>query len=232
MGCVIRPYFVPYTWPVYAGLDMGPIHTAGVLAAMNEREQSLDVFATYLQDANLRNRVRDEMGSELVSLRDAEDTERLLMCQVHVAELRRRTQSANVGSVEQRVRKIRRAWGGVASEGKWRSDFRRAGLVVSYSGTDDKELKIKWLDGSFLVERVRVFDTCEALRGEIEEYQRELDDDGEVTEKILDPHKFHRLDALIELNAGVFPGEQGKSGFRRRSLIKTQRRRGDDEIDD
>ena len=48
----------------------------------------------------------------------------------------------------------------------------------------------------FKTGRLMVFSSCEKLIGEIESYQREVDDRGEPTDRIKDKERFHRLDAL------------------------------------
>ena len=48
----------------------------------------------------------------------------------------------------------------------------------------------------FKTGRLTVFSSCEKLIGEIESYQREVDDRGEPTDRIKDKERFHRLDAL------------------------------------
>ena len=48
-----------------------------------------------------------------------------------------------------------------------------------------------------------VFKSCRGLMDEFGTYRRELDKGGQVTEKIKDKEKFHRLDALRYIVSGL-----------------------------
>ncbi len=216
MRSIVKPFRIPYDWPIYPGMDFGPVHTAGLLAALDPKRREAYVFASYLQDPNLRNRLRDELGEQ------TESKERADMCVEHVKAMILKTKRADFGipSERRRVRRIRPGWGGNRSEDKWRRDLKAAGLLINPNETDDKNLKIKWLNTSFKVGQIYVFETLIGLNGEIQDYSRELNDEGEVTDKIKEDHKFHRVNALISLGAGLFPGERGETGVRRRSQVK------------
>jgi hypothetical protein len=85
--------------------------------------------------------------------------------------------------------------GGSHSEGQWRSEFRAGGLPVSEPDIKDVEVGIDRVYGTHSRNEILVFDD---LHGYLEEkltYSRELDANGEPTEKIEDKETFHFLDA-------------------------------------
>lgn len=96
-----------------------------------------------------------------------------------------------------------RWWGGAKSEGQWRDEFKAAGLPVSEPPISDVEVGIDRVYALMKQNRLHVFNTCSGLLDEVNTYSRELDDEGEPTEKIKDKNKFHRADALRYVVAGM-----------------------------
>jgi len=89
------------------------------------------------------------------------------------------------------------AWtGGAKSEQQQRWDWQDAGVNVQAPTIHEVEPGIDRVISLFKQKRLFVFDTCKGLLDEIGTYARELDLDGNPTEKIRDKNKFHRLDAL------------------------------------
>jgi hypothetical protein len=88
------------------------------------------------------------------------------------------------------------AVGGAASEDDWRRKFGMAGLPVDRPSVSDVEAGIDAVYSAFQSGRLKVFASLERLIDEIGSYSRELDDNGDPTEKIEDKHRYHRLDAL------------------------------------
>lgn len=85
--------------------------------------------------------------------------------------------------------------GGSKSEGQWRDEFCAAGLPVREPEITDVEVGIDRVYGAFKRNEVYVFADLAGVLDELGTYSRELDDAGEVTEKIEDKETYHALDA-------------------------------------
>lgn len=87
-------------------------------------------------------------------------------------------------------------YGGAASEGQWRDEFRAGGLAINKPPVSDVEVGIDRVYSAMANGRLFIFDTCEMVLDEIGSYAREVNDAGEPTEKIADKSTYHLLDAL------------------------------------
>lgn len=85
---------------------------------------------------------------------------------------------------------------GSKSELQQRLDWRAAGVPVQEPDIVDVEAGIDRVIALFKTLRLYVFDTCKGLLDELGTYSREMDDAGQMTEKIKDKETFHHLDAL------------------------------------
>lgn len=90
---------------------------------------------------------------------------------------------------------IPRAVGGAKSEGQWRAEFAAAGLPISGPNISDVEVGIDRVYGAHRRNEIIVFDDLPGYLEEKMTYSRELDDNGEPTEKIDDKNSFHFMDA-------------------------------------
>ncbi len=88
------------------------------------------------------------------------------------------------------------AVGGAPSEEEWRDLFSRAGLPVYRPTIDGVEEGIEAVYEAFKSGRLFVFSSLDKVIDDFLSYARELDKDGEPTEKIEDKHSYHRLDAV------------------------------------
>ena len=88
------------------------------------------------------------------------------------------------------------AYGGAPSEDQWRRELAQAGWPVSRPPVSDVEVGIDRVYELFKSGRLYVMDNCTGLLDEIMSYSRELNDEGEPTEKIENKSDYHRLDAL------------------------------------
>lgn len=99
-------------------------------------------------------------------------------------------------------------YGGAASEKQPRWDWTAAGVHVQEPRVADVESGIDRVIGLFKNKQLFIFDTCAGLRDELGTYARQLDENGQVMEKIKDKETYHRLDALrygvIGTARGVF----------------------------
>lgn len=97
--------------------------------------------------------------------------------------------------------------GGARSEGQWRWEFTSAGLPVNPSPITDVEVGINRVYKAHAENKIIVFDDLQGYLDEKMSYSRELDENGEPTEKIDDKHSYHFMDAeryiMSALETGV-----------------------------
>ncbi len=86
-------------------------------------------------------------------------------------------------------------YGGAKSEQQWRDEFRAAGLPVREPLVADVEVGIDRVYGAHAQNLIVVFDDLADYLAEKLSYSRELNDQGEPTEKIEDKESFHLMDA-------------------------------------
>ena len=92
--------------------------------------------------------------------------------------------------------RVARWVGGSPSEDQQRRDFKRAGVPILRPTVSDVEAGIDRIIQLIKPRRLIVFRTCTGILDEIGTYSREVDDNGQPTEKIKDKSTFHRIDAL------------------------------------
>lgn len=97
-----------------------------------------------------------------------------------------------------------RAYGGSHQEDGWRDAFNHHGLYVQEPPINDVEVGILCVYGAVKAGKLIVFDDLDKVIAEFNSYSRELDDNADVTEKIKDKAKYHRLDALRYVGCQVF----------------------------
>ncbi len=85
--------------------------------------------------------------------------------------------------------------GGSKSEGQWRREFGAGGLPVRPPVVTDVEVGIDRVYGAHKADKILVFDDLTGYLDEKLSYSRELDENGEPTEKIEDKNSFHFMDA-------------------------------------
>ena len=87
--------------------------------------------------------------------------------------------------------------GGAPSEEDWRNDFKRHGLPIKRPSVGDHEVRIQILYQLLAQGKLLIMDHLEKLLLEIEDYSREVDDDGEPTKEIENKSQYHRLDSVL-----------------------------------
>jgi hypothetical protein len=100
-------------------------------------------------------------------------------------------------------------WGGSPSEDQQRWDWSDAGLAVQQPLISDVESGIDRMNEAFKDRKLFVFRSCTGLIGEAQSYSRELDDQGQPTEKIKNKSEYHRLDALRYVLPGALSAASG-----------------------
>lgn len=95
------------------------------------------------------------------------------------------------------------AWGGAKSETQQRMDWAAAGLYVAEPPISDVEAGIDRVIELLKNRRLYIFSTCTGTIDEMGTYSRELDADGQPTEKIKNKSTYHRLDGLRYVASGI-----------------------------
>ncbi len=88
-----------------------------------------------------------------------------------------------------------RVVGGSKSEGQWRQEFRAAGLDIQPPDISEVELGIDRVHGAHKANKIIVFDDLAGYLDEKMSYSRELNENGDPTDKIEDKNSFHFMDA-------------------------------------
>lgn len=108
--------------------------------------------------------------------------------------------------------------GGARSEGQWRDEFRAAGLPVQAPEVADVWQGINWVYAAIAGGRLKIFDRCEGLLGQLGTYRRRVDSGGRVLDEIVDKEQYHFLDALRYVVPSVFGSSNLLAYYRRRAM--------------
>jgi len=92
---------------------------------------------------------------------------------------------------------------GAKSEKQYRLDWQAAGISAREPAIVDVEAGIDRVIGLFKAQRLYIFDTLRGLRDDLGSYSRELDDNGQTTDKIRDKESYHYADALRYVVLGL-----------------------------
>jgi hypothetical protein len=164
---VVPRFAIPADWPRYLGLDFGGVHTAGLFVAQEPGRPRFYAYREYL--AGGRTAV--------------EHTRHLLRGEPGLPT---------------------RTVGGSKSEGQWRAEFRAGGLVggeqvpglpVGEPDIADVEVGIGRVYGAHSRAELYAFNDLHGYLEQKATYSREVDANGEPTEKIEDKDTYHFLDA-------------------------------------
>lgn len=97
-------------------------------------------------------------------------------------------------------------YGGAKSEGQWRDEFGAGGLPVFVPPVSEVEVGINRVYGGFKQDQLYIFDDIEGLFDELGSYSRELDDEGQPTEKIENKSTYHFLDTVRYIGSFFLEG--------------------------
>ena len=108
-----------------------------------------------------------------------------------------RSSAEHVAALKRGEARLPVAVGGAPrTEQGWRDAFRAAGLPVREPAVDKVEPGVDAVYAAFRNDQLYFFDDLEETLGELNGYAYELDDLGEPTDKLDDPHSFHLCDAI------------------------------------
>ena len=114
-----------------------------------------------------------------------------------------KTTQEHVNAVKQYNEYNLQSWGGAKSETQQRMDWGAAGLMVREPVVWEVESGINRVIALLREKKLFIFDNCTGIIDEFGTYSRELDANGQSTEKIKDKATFHRLDALRYVAVGL-----------------------------
>lgn len=191
VGTNVWPHIeLPKAWPRAIGLDFGPLNTGAVVIA-----QQLYRIGT---DYN-GNPVWGEPTGLYIAEREYLDGGK--EAGEHIRDiLGKDFESIMEGRIPQPLC----AGGNVTGEQGWRGWFTVEGLSVAAPLITSVEPAIAHVYGLVKSRRLVVLASCTRLLWEFANYSRELDDEGERTEKIDKKSRYHLLDALRSI-CGHFP---------------------------
>jgi hypothetical protein len=164
---VIPHMVIPAHWPRFLGLDFGGVNTAGLFIAkeLNADHEPTGRYIGY-REYHAGGKTAAQHARDLLAGEPMLPT----------------------------------AVGGSKSEGQWRDEFTASGLGVWPPVVTEIEVGINRMYAMIAADErgVRRFVVLDSLKGwidQVQSYARELDERGEPTEKIEDPHAAHFMDA-------------------------------------
>jgi len=185
LGVDVWPRFeISEHWKRHLGLDFGGVNTAGVyLAAECTADGKPATFGTapLLGAGKPTGRFfiyREYLPRENRSARD------------------HKTAILAGDAVNKPEPRLPNCVGGSRSEGQWRTEFAQAGLGIMPPTITEIEIGINRVHSLFSAGRLIIFEDLHELRSELRTYSREVDDAGQPTEEIDDPHIYHLCDSL------------------------------------
>jgi len=157
---------VPARWPRYLGLDFGPVNTAAVFLA---EEQAPDF--------------PHPPTGRLIAYREYHAGGRSSSEHVKALLAGEPRQPLAVG-------------GAPRTEQGWRDAFASGGLAVREPAILKVEPGIDRVYGTIKTGQLVLMDDLDETLEQLESYSYALDEQGEATDKLDDPHPYHALDAL------------------------------------
>lgn len=143
------------------------------------------------------------VNTALVWLAEDRQTRRYFAYQESLSGGKTTNQHAAAAKALATGRRVWGWWGGAPSEDQQRMDWAAAGVPVQRPPIKDVEAGIDRVTQLLQDRRLFVFRSCRGLLDEFGSYRRKLDAAGQPTEEIEDKRKFHRLDALRYVAAGL-----------------------------
>lgn len=171
---------IPDEWPRVIGVDFGNVNTAVVFLA---QEIARDRFG-YDNPTGRWFLYRSYHGGH----KDGRKA-----CKEHVPRLLNRHGEVPEYWPEPRVPA---AWGGSHTEDGWREAFSLLGMACAEPIVNEVEAGIEAVYSAIKTGRLVIFDDEDDFIAQLENYRREVDEEGNVTEIIADKAKNHFMDAL------------------------------------
>lgn len=116
------------------------------------------------------------------------------------------------------------AYGGSWSEDQWRKEFNTGGLYIQKPPIRDVEVGIQRVYELIKLNKLIIFNDLIEVVDDIENYSREIDQEGNVTEKIEDKETFHFSDAIRYFACGVTNSRPSRTTSIKLGVSKHKRR--------
>ena len=168
-----KRFLLPRAWQMYMGVDFGNVNTAAVGAVLDPTTQIAYVYRAY-------HAASDSAADHKAILLRNEDF----------------FETEGVGYASRIPLTDIIAAGGAPSENDWRDKYALEGFPVQKPEISDVEAGIERVYQLFKTGRLVIFDDLTLLLADIQNYAREVDEYGNVKQKIEGKSKWHRLDAL------------------------------------
>lgn len=179
---IIPSFAIPRTWPRYLGVDFGAVNTATLWLAYNERE---DRYYAY----------RETLDGNKTTQEHVDDQLRFIV-RKYVDEYGQEQEEA--------LETFLAAFGGAPSEVQQRLDWQSAGLPVYRPPIHDVEAGIDRVASLLKRDKIRFFkDSVPQTIKQLQEYSREMDDEGNIFDRIKDKQAQHFCDAVRYVASGV-----------------------------
>lgn len=182
----VERFPIPDDWPLYWGMDFGPVHTCVLMFAKDPKKGDIYCYASYLPAETGDGRRTFDQHSDAIKLKSmgcmASNSFREPVC----------------------------VYGGAKNEDAQRIQYHRRGIKVRPPMFEnDVVTQIECTYAALKEERVKFFNDLSGPIKEILEYSYKVDEDHDVDEtKIHNKEKMHRMDALRYVAASVFPGKK------------------------
>lgn len=177
----IDDFEVPDSWPKWPGVDFGAINLAGVvLTEVPESVKDFRVGDVHIPPKTL-----------------------LLIREYHAG--RQKTYPDHIAAIRGPYKLQTGAGGNKHGEDDSREAFRANGMPLEEPPVNDVEVGIGCVYAQVKSKGLKVFRSCTGIIADFQGYSREVDVNGDPTEKIADKSSWHRLDALRYLVAKLRP---------------------------
>lgn len=164
--CIIEPFKIPKSWPVYMGIDYGPVHTAVLWYAKSSARYKGWPAGTYFA-------YREYLEGN--------------------KSIKQHSTDLNVLSKGQDI--VRKTGSGVAAERQWRREYSQAGFYIQECKINDVEVGIDKVYNLHSTNGIVYFNTLTHTLSQKEDYHRKLDANQEPTDAIDNKAEYHFMDA-------------------------------------
>ena len=177
----VERFQIPADWPLYWGMDFGPVHTCCLMFAEDPKDKKLYLYASYLPA---------EQGDGRRSYED------------HVTAMKAKSMQY---MADRTYREPVGVYGGAKNEKAHRVQYNRLGIRVQPPRYEnDWVAQIEATYGVIKENGIAVFNDMHGFISEIKSYSYALDEENNVDDqKIVNKAQMHRMDALRHVIATI-----------------------------
>jgi hypothetical protein len=175
-------YLPDPSWKLYCGLDFGAPHFCATFIAEEPGTKKRVAFAEYRPQES--KKVGDHVAAMHAIVRKA------------FKKSAHQWSTTTGRPVSEWTRLPDLCVGGSPSEGQWRTELSAAGWPVHAPDQKEVEVGIARVFAAFAENRLLISEDCPYLLDDVENYSREVDEDGEpISDTICDKEMFHSADS-------------------------------------